>query len=74
MLLGQNHTKFYNHLILSGTKIRGQRNHKGHMFYNHLILSGTKIMGGWFMDVRLFYNHLILSGTKISKILGLYMD
>ena len=34
---------FYNHLILSGTKIYGFSRRVNSMFYNHLILSGTKI-------------------------------
>ena len=34
---------FYNHLILSGTKIKMQARKKDKEFYNHLILSGTKI-------------------------------
>ena len=35
---------FYNHLILSGTKIELQWLRMSHLFYNHLILSGTKIV------------------------------
>ena len=34
---------FYNHLILSGTKISCTSGISIDMFYNHLILSGTKI-------------------------------
>ena len=34
---------FYNHLILSGTKIYCEENSTRDWFYNHLILSGTKI-------------------------------
>ena len=36
---------FYNHLILSGTKIYSTYKYNNLMFYNHLILSGTKISG-----------------------------
>ena len=57
---------FYNHLILSGTKMLQLIPVTYAEFYNHLILSGTKIP----LRVRgfdfLFYNHLILSGTKIQ--------
>ena len=35
--------EFYNHLILSGTKIEKLRGIEHGWFYNHLILSGTKI-------------------------------
>ena len=34
---------FYNHLILSGTKIDRTAQNNYFQFYNHLILSGTKI-------------------------------
>ena len=34
---------FYNHLILSGTKIKMFICQIKQQFYNHLILSGTKI-------------------------------
>ena len=34
---------FYNHLILSGTKIQYGAKTGRFRFYNHLILSGTKI-------------------------------
>ena len=36
-------SEFYNHLILSGTKIRSVKSHFSDEFYNHLILSSTKI-------------------------------
>ena len=58
--------RFYNHLILSGTKITLQEENQSSWFYNHLILSGTKIQKDIFVMVNLFYNHLILSGTKIE--------
>ena len=35
--------QFYNHLILSGTKIESSESGSSSEFYNHLILSGTKI-------------------------------
>ena len=35
--------QFYNHLILSGTKITALVRPEQCTFYNHLILSGTKI-------------------------------
>ena len=35
--------EFYNHLILSGTKMVAIATQIACMFYNHLILSGTKI-------------------------------
>ena len=35
--------EFYNHLILSGTKINVINTALALQFYNHLILSGTKI-------------------------------
>ena len=35
--------QFYNHLILSGTKIDTVEDKGQWLFYNHLILSGTKI-------------------------------
>ena len=56
---------FYNHLILSGTKMSAVTIWKKLKFYNHLILSGTKMRtfnSIWYYE---FYNHLILSGTKI---------
>ncbi len=58
-------SEFYNHLILSGTKIAGAYGKPAVGFYNHLILSGTKIRSvkSHFSDE--FYNHLILSSTKI---------
>ena len=34
---------FYNHLILSGTKMVWTSTEEHPEFYNHLILSGTKI-------------------------------
>ena len=34
---------FYNHLILSGTKMNFATVRKASGFYNHLILSGTKM-------------------------------
>ena len=56
---------FYNHLILSGTKIAEELLKLNCEFYNHLILSGTKIIIEYVRQLNLFYNHLILSGTKI---------
>ena len=60
---------FYNHLILSGTKIMLGLIIKVIWFYNHLILSGTKIKRIYFLNDKLFYNHLILSGTKIISLI-----
>ena len=57
---------FYNHLILSGTKIAIVQCISIEMFYNHLILSGTKITAKLKFSQGRFYNHLILSGTKIA--------
>ncbi len=59
--------KFYNHLILSGTKILWVVGYNQMWFYNHLILSGTKIWVTSLWMIDMFYNHLILSGTKIGK-------
>ena len=59
---------FYNHLILSGTKMLDLKEYHNHKFYNHLILSGTKILEQ-LREYRIgFYNHLILSGTKIESV------
>ena len=58
--------EFYNHLILSGTKIILSYRIHIYEFYNHLILSGTKISRGSESFRDKFYNHLILSGTKIN--------
>ena len=41
--------EFYNHLILSGTKIYSSNSSRSAKFYNHLILSGTKITGVTFI-------------------------
>ena len=59
---------FYNHLILSGTKILFAAFLIRLKFYNHLILSGTKILIEYIRQLNLFYNHLILSGTKIKML------
>ena len=59
---------FYNHLILSGTKISKLYILLLLLFYNHLILSGTKILALLFVYKKGFYNHLILSGTKIVNV------
>ena len=56
---------YWNHLILSGTKIASKYRYKRSKFYNHLILSGTKMLLIVMAMLCLFYNHLILSGTKI---------
>ena len=60
-----NNCMFYNHLILSGTKIFCQLHSPMELFYNHLILSGTKIYKHTTYYEYMFYNHLILSGTKM---------
>ena len=39
----QKELEFYNHLILSGTKINVDNTVTTVRFYNHLILSGTKM-------------------------------
>ena len=59
--------QFYNHLILSGTKIVPAGPVNRYPFYNHLILSGTKIAFCVPVSLVEFYNHLILSGTKIEE-------
>ena len=64
-ILQMKYSLFYNHLILSGTKIASQVRKYPSQFYNHLILSGTKISIGSPAYSDMFYNHLILSGTKI---------
>ena len=66
---------FYNHLILSGTKIVGVFKYSCCMFYNHLILSGTKMSNPYFQAIVItsefnipvtsfqaisFYNHIII--------------
>ena len=67
--------EFYNHLILSGTKIRLRYNSGDVKFYNHLILSGTKMSNPYFQAIVItsefnipvtsfqaisFYNHIII--------------
>ena len=42
-LIPVTYAEFYNHLILSGTKIPLRVRGFDFLFYNHLILSGTKI-------------------------------
>ena len=65
---------FYNHLILSGTKIKYLTKIIKKEFYNHLILSGTKIRFSFPVAWAAFYNHLILSGTKIiTGAIAVYM-
>ena len=66
---------FYNHLILSGTKIGRVWKAKYLEFYNHLILSGTKMSNPYFQAIVItsesnisvtsfqaisFYNHIII--------------
>ena len=45
---------FYNHLILSGTKIGTVLNYIVNEFYNHLILSGTKMPNKYYSLVSGF--------------------
>ena len=47
-------SEFYNHLILSGTKIRVDKPSPVYLFYNHLILSGTKINSSTYSDAICF--------------------
>ena len=42
-------TQFYDNSILSGTKIRSEKNDKSFPFYDNSILSGTKIVAVGFM-------------------------
>ena len=66
---------FYNHLILSGTKITNKEFIDNEKFYNHLILSGTKMSNPYFQAIVItsefnipvtsfqaisFYNHIII--------------
>ena len=66
---------FYNHLILSGTKINSRLKLNNKSFYNHLILSGTKMSNPYFQAIVItsefnipvtsfqaisFYNHIII--------------
>ena len=66
---------FYNHLILSGTKITSDAQLRMDLFYNHLILSGTKMSNPYFQAIVItsesnisvtsfqaisFYNHIII--------------
>ena len=68
-------TLFYNHLILSGTKITVQVILFTIRFYNHLILSGTKMSNPYFQAIVTtsesnisvtsfqaisFYNHVVI--------------
>ena len=64
---------FYNHLILSGTKITCNPLFATAVFYNHLILSGTKINESGEWEEKEFYNHLILSGTKMIMLIVLFV-
>lgn len=67
--------QFYNHLILSGTKILVGSTSPVCWFYNHLILSGTKMSNPYFQAIVItsefnipvtsfqaisFYNHIII--------------
>ena len=67
--------QFYNHLILSGTKMLVSVLYSTLLFYNHLILSGTKMSNPYFQAIVitsefnipvtsfqaiLFYNHIII--------------
>ena len=58
--------KFYDNLILSGTKMQFKGWCDWSMFYDNLILSGTKIHYSKGHRYKWFYDNLILSGTKIT--------
>ena len=66
---------FYNHLILSGTKIQDYICNVDRLFYNHLILSGTKMSNPYLQAIVTtsesnisvtsfqaisFYNHMVI--------------
>ena len=65
--------QFYNHLILSGTKILLALAYAMVWFYNHLILSGTKIIPSvsaiHIMTTRIFLNNPFFILSAPLKIL-----